>query len=104
MSRRVPTKLEVYEPYTSYDSPPDDVVDYEVGRVRVENGRADFVKHGKAIRMCEPSRPPVPWTSRPSTAALTKGDADALIDPAGLTTRQRERLQGWGFLAQGDRA
>jgi hypothetical protein len=59
--RRVPTQLEVYGPDTNYKSTPDDVISYEDGRLRVENGQADFVKHGKAIRLrsprnAEPSR------------------------------------------------
>jgi hypothetical protein len=51
MSRRVPSRLEVYGPETNYKSSPDGFVSYEKGRRLVESGKADFVKHGKAIRM-----------------------------------------------------
>jgi hypothetical protein len=57
--RRVPTQLEVYEPETSYKSTPDDVISYEDGLLRVKKGEADFVKHGKAIRI-RASRNPEP--------------------------------------------
>jgi hypothetical protein len=51
MTRRVPEKLDVYEPGTRYTSPADEIISYEDGRRRVEAGAADFVNHGNAIRM-----------------------------------------------------
>ena len=49
--RRVPEKVDVYESGTNFASPADDRIPYEQGRLLVESGRADFVKHGKAIRL-----------------------------------------------------
>lgn len=51
MARRVPERIDVYNPETNYTAKPDDVIPYDEARARVERGEADFVKHGKAIRM-----------------------------------------------------
>jgi hypothetical protein len=49
--RRVPTQIEVYRPDTRYTAPPDAVILYDEGKRCVERGDADFVNHGKAIRL-----------------------------------------------------
>jgi hypothetical protein len=57
MSRDQKT-LKVYGPDSPYTGHPDEIVSYQEGQRRVMLDLADFVNHGKAIRMRRVSSPP----------------------------------------------
>jgi hypothetical protein len=99
----VQKQLEVYEPSTPFNDPPDDHIPYGEGQKMVYSGAATFVKHGKAIRLEWPSvgRAGTEAKYRHPAASLGAADAEALAEATPMTRRARERLIGWGFVHLG---
>jgi hypothetical protein len=100
--RAAPTHLQVYECFTPYHHPPDDVVTYAEGMARVADGRANLCKHNKAIRM-RPKSPGERFYRNPggATGASAMPSAERYLN-ASNSGRDREFIfaiddpTGWG--------
>ncbi len=85
---RVEKKRGLYEAVTPSSQPPDRFIDEAEARRLIEAGEAHGFNRGRSIRLNP---------SRPSRAALTAADAEALAGARHLSERRRERLAGHGL-------
>jgi len=101
MTRSTPPQfVEVYDLGDNYNDPPRDRWSFSVAAAEVNRGRAQWRNHKrKLVRFSEPD---ISGGSESSLSALTAADAEALAEAhpgsRGMSSRLRERLQGWGLL------